>query len=297
VKPAVFSYLDPRTVEEALDALGEHGDDASVLAGGQSLVPLLNMRLARPEVVVDINRVPGLDASRVEAGAVRVGALVRAATVEKDPALADALPVLADAVRHIAHPQIRNRTTIGGNVAHADPSSELPAVLAALDGAVVLRSADGERTVGWEEFFVSVFTTAREPEELVTEVVFPVRPELEFRWTEFARHHGDFPVAGVCLGLDVEDGVVRAARLAATGVGDRPVRLREAEAALTGAALGAETARAVGELARRAVDPPSDVHGSGDFRRAVLATLVRRTIETWPDRSQRGRRGRRGTAA
>ncbi|WP_200827706.1 FAD binding domain-containing protein [Thermomonospora echinospora] len=291
MKPAVFSYLDPRTLEEALGALADHGDDASVLAGGQSLVPLLNMRLARPEVVVDVNRVPGLDALRVDAGAVRVGALVRAAAVERDPAVAGALPVLAEAVRHIAHPQIRSRTTIGGNIAHADPSSELPAVLAAVDGAVVLRSAEEERTVGWEEFFVSVFTTAREPEELVTEVVFPVRPELEFRWVEFARHHGDFPVAGVCLGLSLADGAVRQARLAATGVGDRPLRLREVEAALTGSVLGPETAREAGELAGRAVDPPSDVHGSGDFRRAILATLVRRTIESWPGQAQRGRKG------
>jgi carbon-monoxide dehydrogenase medium subunit len=196
--------------------------------------------------------------------------------------------VLAEAVRHIAHPQIRNRTTIGGNIAHADPSSELPAVLAALDGAVVLRSSDGERTVGWEEFFVSVFTTAREPEELVTEVVFPVPPGLDFRWAEFARHHGDFPVAGVCLGLSVSAGVVREARLAATGVADRPMRLREVEAALTGAVLGEETAREAGRLAGRAVDPPSDVHGGGEFRSAILATLVRRAIASWPQGRERG---------
>ncbi len=293
MKPAVFSYLDPRTVEEALAALAEHGDDASVLAGGQSLIPLLNMRLARPEVVVDINRVAGLGELRHEpapppgagpgttAGAVRVGALVRAAQVERAAEVARALPVLTEAVRHIAHPQIRNRTTIGGNIAHADPSSELPAVLAALDGSVRLTRSAGERVVGWERFFVSVFATAREPDELVTEVIFPIPAGLRFRYVEFARHHGDFPVAGVCLGLRVASGVIAEARLAATGVADRPVRLREVERALAGQPVGAATARAAGELAASAVDPPADVHGTAAFRRGVTATLVRRTIESW----------------
>lgn len=286
MKPAVFAYLDPRTLEEAVDVLDKHGDDASVIAGGQSLVPLLNMRLARPEVVVDINRVPGLAEVRCEAEAVRIGALTRAATVEKDPRIARTLPVLVEAVGCIAHPQIRNRTTIGGNVAHADPSSELPAVLAALDGSVTLRARYGERMVSWEEFFLSVFTTAREPNELVTEVAFPVRPEFRFRWTEFARHHGDFPVAGLCLGLRISDGTVLEARLAATGVGDRPVRLRAAEAFLAGRELGESTAREAGELAATAVDPPTDIHGGSDFRRAVLATLVRRTIGSWQENGE-----------
>lgn len=283
MKPAVFAYRDPRTLGDALALLAEHGDDASVLAGGQSLIPLMNMRLARPELIVDINRVPGLDSLRCDAHAVSIGATVRAVTVERDPGVAHVLPMLATAVAQIAHPQIRNRTTIGGNVAHADSSSELPAVLAALDGAVRLRSLNAERVVAWNDFFVSTFVTARVSDELLTEVIFPVPQGFSFRYEEFARHRGDFPVAGVCLGLRVADGVVSGARMAATGVSDRPVRLSAAEARVTGTPLERLSSQApeIGQLAAAAVEPPADVHGTREFRRGILATLVRRTLENW----------------
>ncbi|MBE3014796.1 xanthine dehydrogenase family protein subunit M [Microbispora sp. NEAU-D428] len=286
MKPPVFSYQDPRTLPEGLDALAEHGDDARVLAGGQSLLPLLTMRLVRPRVVVDINKVDGLGRMSRDGGALRIGALVRAFAAERDAEVADALPVLAEAIGHIAHPQIRNRCTIGGNIAHADPSSELPAVLAALDGAVRLVSRGGERVVGWDEFFRSGFVTARGPDELLTEVIFPIRPGFAFRFREFARHRGGTAIAAVCVGLRVQEGIVSEARLAAIGVADRPVRLLEAEGALAGRRLDAGAAEQAGALASLEVDPPTDVHGGAVFRRGILAALVRRTIEGWDREEQ-----------
>ena len=168
MKPAAFEYVAPQQVDEALEILAHRGDDTSILSGGQSLMPLLNMRLARPEVLLDANRLAELSSWEIIGGEVRVGALVRAAVLERDAQLRAALPVLPEAISHIGHPQIRNRTTIGGNIAHADPSSELPGVLAALDGSVELRSSTAARTLSWDEFFVTVFTSAREPDEMVT---------------------------------------------------------------------------------------------------------------------------------
>lgn len=277
MKPPRFTYVRCETVAEALTALAEHGENASVLAGGQSLIPLLNMRLAQPEVIVDINGLGELGYISLGATDVRIGATTRAHTVEHDSALHGRLPVVRDALSHVGHPQIRRRTTIGGNLAHADPSSELPAVVAVLDGEVVLRSATGERVLGWEEFFLSVFTTARRPEELVTELRLPTPDGWRFRFAEFATRHGDFPIVALVAGVQVQDGHLAGLRLAATGVADRVVRLRGAEAVAPGPP-SEDLLDAIADRAASDVEPTSDSAGSTEYRRSVLRTLVRRAL-------------------
>jgi carbon-monoxide dehydrogenase medium subunit len=275
MKPPRFEYRDPRTIEEVLDILDETRDDATLLAGGQSLVPLLNMRLARPEVLVDLGRVAGLDGIHVDDGAVVVGSTVRLSTLEREESVAAALPILQRVVRFVAHPQIRNRTTIGGSLCHADPAAELPALAVALGARLHLRSRSGDRVVDAEDFFQSVFMTAKRPDELLAAVEFPRRTGLEFRYDEISRRHGDFPFVGLCLGVERRGGVVIAARAAAAGVADRPLRLSELEAALVGHRLD-EASEGAAQAASLEAEPRPDLHGSTEFRRGLLRTLVRR---------------------
>jgi carbon-monoxide dehydrogenase medium subunit len=275
MKPSPFAYHDPATVEEALDLLAEHREDAAVLAGGQSLIPLLNMRLAAPAVVVDIRRL-ALSGTEVGAGEVRVGATTRAADLERDAAVAEAIPCLMAALHEVGHPQIRNRTTIGGSVAHADPAAELPAVLVALGGSVTLRSAArGERVVAVGDFFQGALWTAREPDELVTGVAFPHVPGLS-TFVEVARRPGDFALVGACLCLDVADGAVRDARVALSGVADRPVRVREAEDALRGRAVGEDAWAQARRATSGSISPGTDLHATGAYRASVAGVLVER---------------------
>jgi aerobic carbon-monoxide dehydrogenase medium subunit len=278
VKPVLFEYHRADSVEDALDVLAEVGDEASVLAGGQSLIPLLNLRLARPAVVVDINRVPDLDAVAAEPTAVAVGALARARTVERSAEVASTLPVLRDAIAHIAHPQIRVRTTIGGNVAHGDPASELPAVLVALGGSVELARRDSDRTVGAADFFQDVFTTAREPDELVVGVRFPVLVGFQWRFLEVARRHGDYGMVSACVGLRVQNGNVADARIALAGCGPIPVRPELVEKALMGAVAAPGLARTATAAVRDAVEPSDDVHATAEYRRSLAGVLVGRAV-------------------
>jgi len=278
MKPALFSYRDPRTLEEALELLAEHGDEASLLAGGQSLVPLLNLRLARPSVLIDVNRIPGLDGVELHEDRLRAGALVRAAALERHADVARAVPVVREALRYVAHPQIRNRTTIGGSIAHADPAAELPAVVAALDGTVTLVSRGGRREVSWQDFFQGVLTTARRPDEMVAWVELPRPPGLRLTFLEVARRHGDFALAGACVGLRAEDGTIADARIALVGVGGTPVRARAAEEALVGSPIDADGLRAMEARVRGAAQPIDDVHASADYRRSLVAVLARRGV-------------------
>lgn len=281
MKPGVFEYHRAVSIDDALDVLAEFGDDASVLAGGQSLVPLLNLRLARPSVLVDINGVRELDGLLIAPDAVSVGALTRARAIERSAEAAAALPVLREAISHIAHPQIRVRTTIGGNLAHADPSSELPAVLAAMDGRVELERRGSRRTLRAAEFFQEVFTTAREPDELVVSVVFPVLEGFQWRFVEVARRHGDYGMVSVCAGLHVRDGTVSDARIALAGCGPVPLRATVAEKALVGgAANAAQLARTAAAAVRDTIEPTSDIHGSGEYRRSLAGVLVSRAVES-----------------
>jgi carbon-monoxide dehydrogenase medium subunit len=264
VKPARFDYIAPASSDEALDALAD--GEAKVLAGGQSLVPLLNMRLARPSRLVDVNRVPALDRVELD-GWVRIGALARQADVLDSPA-ALAVPVLAAALRHVGHPAVRSRGTIGGSLAHADPAAELPAVLLALDGQIVARSRTGERTIGADAFFTGPFTTSLRPDELLTGVVLPRGDSRPFGFAELARRHGDFALAGAIV-------LLHPARLVLFGIGGVPERALEAETALDEGALAVEVA----EVATRDLRPVDDVHADGTYRRRVAAVLVRRAVE------------------
>lgn len=279
MKPGAFRYRAVSTVEEALAVLEEADGDVSVLAGGQSLIPLMNLRLSRPDLVLDINGVSALDTLDLDATAVRVGAIVRASRVERDAGVRAQCPVVPTAIGHIGHPQIRHRTTVGGNVAHADPSSELPGVLACLEGSVTLRSTRGTREVGWDDFFQGVFSTAREPDELLTAVTFPTPSGWSFRYAEVAVRHGDYPLAGVTVGVRRSGADIGECRLSVVGVADRPVRLREVEAAATGLVLDDATARHLAGLARAEVPASSDAHASGEYRRHVVGTLTSRLLQ------------------
>jgi carbon-monoxide dehydrogenase medium subunit len=289
MKPAPFAYYDPRTVDEAVSLLAQHGADAKVLAGGQSLLPLLNMRLARPAVVVDVNRVSGLDYIRQEDGVLAIGAMTRQRAVERSEAVARALPVLVAATRRIAHPQIRNRGTVGGSLAHADPAAEYPAVAVLLGAELRVAGPRGERAIQAEDFFVTYLTAALDPEELVTEVRFPLLPAgTGWSFVEFARRHGDFALAGVGTTLTLAPGGECAeARIVLFGVGPTPRRARAAEQALAGRVADErafeEAARAAAEAAE---EPLYDIHASAEYRRHLARVLTRRALSEAAARAQ-----------
>ena len=268
MKPPPFEYVAAGTVADALDALADADGEAKVLAGGQSLVPLLNMRLARPAVLVDVNPVAGLDGIAVD-GTVSVGALVRQSDALASDVLASALPLLRAGLRYVGYPATRSRGTIGGSLAHADPAAELPAIVLALDGDLLCAGPGGERTIPAGDFFTGPFTTALAPGELLTTVVFD-RGDVRrpFGFAELARRRGDFALAGAVVLLDP-------ARVVLFGVGGAPERAPAAEKALEDGA----DAREAAELATRELEPVSDVHADGAYRRRTAAVLVRRAIE------------------
>lgn len=282
MKPPVFEYRDPRDREEVLALLAEHGSEVSILAGGQSLIPLLNLRLARPEMIVDINRVAGLDGIEVSPEAVRISALTRVRVVERHAPLTIAAPAIAYASSCIAHPQIRSRTTVGGNISHADPSSELPGVLAAYDGCVELTSVRGSRWVPWAEYFLTIFTTSREPDEMFTRVEFPLAADTHYVFREISRRPGDYPLAGICVGLAISDDVVTQARVAVVAVADRPVRLTRVEAALQGTRLrDQDVVYSIASLASEDVPTADDAHGSARFRKGLVRSLMTDVLTQW----------------
>jgi len=287
MKPAPFEYLAPATIVETVAALAQHGDDAKVLAGGQSLVPMLNLRLARPAVLVDINGVAELDHLREADGRVHIGALKRQAGVERWAGAR--LPLMAEALRAVGHAAIRNRGTVAGSVAHADPASELPALLLCLDGAAVARGATGERMIPAGELFRAPLTTSLRPDELVTEVRFSVpRPDAGWGFAEVARRHGDFALVGAAALLWLDDGGrVAGARLALFGVGGTPVRGSAAEALLTGQTPSAERIREAARAAAAALRPDGDLHASARYRSEVAAVLAERTLTSALERCER----------
>jgi CO/xanthine dehydrogenase FAD-binding subunit len=280
MKPPRFEYLAPASLEEALASLAEHGDGAKVLAGGQSLVPLLNFRLVRPAWLVDLNDVPSLGYIRQDDGHVVIGALARQRAVETSPLVRERVPLLADAMPHIGHVQIRNRGTIGGSLAHADPAAELPAVVAALGGELVVRSARGERVLRPEEFFVAYLTTALEPAELLVEIRLPVTaPRTGTAFLEVSRRHGDFALVGVAVSVTLDgDGACTACAIALTGVGPTPVVAREAARELVGARPTAAGLTEVARLAAADLRPDGDLHASREYRRHVAGVLTGRAL-------------------
>jgi CO/xanthine dehydrogenase FAD-binding subunit len=277
-------YEAPATVAEALELLAEHDDQASVLAGGQSLIPLLALRLARPAVLIDINGIAELSGTSAVNGQVAIGAMTREYVAEESATIAAAVPLLAAALPLIGHEAIRSRGTIGGSLAHADPAAELPAVALALDAEFVVRSQSGERVIPAAEWFEGYLTTSRRPDELLIEVRFPAAgPGTGISFQEVARRHGDFAIVGLATSLTLSDGIIGDARLAFAGLSDVPVRAAEAENLLVSQSPSAELFHAAARLATDDLDPPADLHGTPDYRRKVAATLVRRGLQAAAD--------------
>jgi carbon-monoxide dehydrogenase medium subunit len=282
MKPPVFDYAAPSTLREATDLLVQYDGEAKLLSGGQSLVPLLNMRLARPALVVDLARVPDLDYVRAEGDGFTIGGMTRQRTVELSPEIQQRHPLLHAGMLHIAHPQNRNQGTIGGSLAHADPAAELPALALALDATLVAVGPDGERTIPAADFFQTYLTTVLAPTEILTGVRFPTLP-ARTGWSilEVARRHGDFALAGVVavLGLD-GGGRCAGARVVLFGVGATPIRARAAEALLTGETPGAALfARVAARAADDLDEPLSDVHAGAQYRRDLARVLCDRALE------------------
>jgi aerobic carbon-monoxide dehydrogenase medium subunit len=285
VKPAPFAYHRAHSVDETVALLAELGDEAKILAGGLSLVPMMNFRLARPSALIDVTRVEGLSYLRAGRDGLRIGALTTHRTVEttRDPAVLSAYGVLPRSARWIGHYPIRSRGTFGGSIAHADPASEWCLLAVLLDAQVVLTGPGGHRKVPAAEFFRGYYTTAASPDDMVTELWFP-RPEPHAVLTEFAPRQGDFAVVAAAVAADVADGVCRSGRVVLGGVGPRPFEI--AAGALAGQPAGPGTWQAMGEQAASQIDPPDDTHGTSQYRRRLTATLVSRALAEASERSR-----------
>lgn len=279
MKSAPFLYAAPDTLDEALALLGEHGAEAKILAGGQSLVPMMNLRLARPAVIVDLNRIPGHDGVRDLDGGSVIEFLTRQRAFEVSAELARRLPLLAEAIALVGHPAIRSRGTIAGSVAHADPAAEIPAVMMALDATVVVRSKAGERLVAARDFFVGLFTPALSPEEIVVEIRVPAHGPEGTAFVEVARRHGDFAIVGVAAVVaGPKGGPIGRASIALSGVAGAPVRAREAEQVLVGARPSARLFTEAGRAAVAPLAPPSDIHATAAYRRRLASVLIERAV-------------------
>jgi CO/xanthine dehydrogenase FAD-binding subunit len=279
VKPARFDYCAPTSVDDVLDTLRDRGPDAKLLAGGQSLVPLLNFRLSRPSVIVDLNRVPDFSYIREENGELAIGAMTRQRAIEQSEIVRRKAPLLWEATRHIAHLPIRTRGTIGGSLANNDPAAEDPAVAVALGCVMVLASRRGTRRVAAADFFRGLLATALEPDEMLIEVRVPTVPEATgYAFEEISRRRGDFALAGVAAQVTVGAHRAVEARLAACGVGAGPVRLTRAEASVARDGLTEKAIDAAAAAAAEEVSPSTDVHASADYRRKLVAAMTRRAL-------------------
>ena len=280
MKLPYVEYEAPATVAEAVDLLAEHQDEASVLAGGQSLIPLLALRLARPAVLIDINGLGELSEVSAADGWTAIGAMTREYVAEESEMIAGSVPLLAAALPLIGHEAIRSRGTIGGSLAHGDPAAELPAVARALDAEFVVRSRPGDRVVQAADWFEGYLATARRPDEILVEVRFPTAgPGTGAAFEEVARRHGDFAIVGLAVSLTLADGEISDARLAFSGVADVPVRAADAEDLLVGNRPSPELFEEAARRATAGLDPPADLHGSSEYRKKIAATLVRRGLQ------------------
>jgi carbon-monoxide dehydrogenase medium subunit len=277
VKPASFAYHRAYSTDEAVALLAELGDEAKILAGGLSLVPMMNFRLARPAALVDVTRIEGLSYLRAGSDGLRIGALTthRAVEISRDPAVLAGFGVLPRSARWIGHYPIRSRGTFGGSIAHADPASEWCLLAVLLEAQVVLTGPDGTRTVPAAGFFQGYYTTAAHPDEMISELWFP-RPAPHAVLTEFAPRQGDFAVVAAAVSADISDGVCRSGRVVLGGVGPQPVQV--SADALAGQPATTQTWQAMGEHAAGQIDPPEDTHGTSHYRRRLTATLVARAL-------------------
>jgi CO/xanthine dehydrogenase FAD-binding subunit len=283
MKPAPFEYFAPTDIAEALDLLGRYGDEAKILAGGQSLIPLMNMRLARPRVLVDVNRLSDLThISRGANGALAIGALTRQRAIERASLIQTHNPLLAAVMPSIGHFQIRNRGTIGGSIVHADPAAELPAVCLALEAEFVLRSAVRQRTINAADFFLTYLTTAIEPIEMLVDIRFPPwKPQWRWGFQEVCRREGDFALVGAVAVLQMDDDAIcQAARLTMFGVGGTPVRPQRAAELLSGQRLDGRMLDQMANVVAAELEPDSDMHASAEYRREVGGVVARRAVET-----------------
>ena len=286
MKPALFEYVAPQSIEEALEVLAAD-EMARPLAGGQSLIPTMNFRIAAPSKLVDLSKIDALKGHAVEGDVIRVGAMTRQRDLERDGEVQRANPLVAEVLGNVAHIVIRNRGTVGGSIAHADAAAELPCMLIATGGSVVARSIGGERRITADDLFLFHMTTALEAGELLTEVRIPaLPPDTGYAFQEVARRHGDYALAGICALVTLKDGVCSAVRLAACGVASKPTRLAEAESALLGAPPKGKTLMRAGEAARDHVAASDDRQASADYRKDLVAALVRRTVTRATDRAR-----------
>jgi carbon-monoxide dehydrogenase medium subunit len=281
MKPSLFDYRSPSSLDEALALRAEYSDDSAVLAGGQSLMPMLNLRLARPAVLIDLGGVAEVAGISELDGGVSLGAMTRQRHAERSELIRERAPLVQQALANVGHPTIRNRGTVGGSLAHADPAAELPAVCIALDATLVARSATAERTIAAEDFYVGFMSNSLAPDELLVEVRIPaVAGTLGTAFLEIARRHGDFALVGVAAAIALDgDNVITDARLVFTGVGFQPVRAREAEASLRGKPAGTDAFAAAANLVGGELQPRTDSHASGDYRRRVAGVLARRALQ------------------
>lgn len=288
MKPAAFEYLAPESLDEAASLLAQHGDDAKVIAGGQSLVPLLAFRLATPSVLIDLNGINDLSYLRLEGPSLVIGALARHRDVEQLEGLGSRCPLVVEGVSVIGHVAIRNRGTVVGSIAHADPAAEWPSMALALDGEIDAVGPSGTRTIPAGEFFESFFTTALAPEEIVREVRLrlPDGGRVGSTYLELARRHGDFALAGVGVIVTLgEDGAISDSRVTLIGVGDTAVRSLSAEGVLRGHPPGEELFAEAAEAANADIEPVSDVHGSSEFRRHIAKVILRRALRRASERA------------
>jgi CO/xanthine dehydrogenase FAD-binding subunit len=290
MKPAPFKYIAATSLEHALALKAVHGDDAKFLAGGQSLIPTMNFRLARPAVLIDINGIEGAAGIRTSGEAIRVGPLTRYRAMQRDATFATACPLIAEALPHIAHPQIRNRGTIGGNLSHADPASELPAIAVALHARFRVQTAEKERWVDASEFFIGALTTDLADNEMLTEIELPLpKPRTGSCFMEIARRRGDFAIAGLAatLTLDEEDGCT-GARLVFCGVGETPVDTSSAADELIGHPLTDKVAVDIAAAVQAIIEPAGSVHATADYQRHVAGVLTERALTTAYQRARGG---------
>jgi CO/xanthine dehydrogenase FAD-binding subunit len=281
MKPAAFDYIAPTSLEAAVAALAAANGDGKVLAGGQSLMPLLNFRMTRSAIIIDLMHIPGMSFIELRGDRVAIGAMTRHADLEFSELVAAKLPVMAAAMRHVAHLAIRNKGTIGGSLSHADPAAELP-MLAVFHGATIkVQGPEGRRDIPAEDFFISALTNCLDPEEIVFEIDFPVlTSHTGWAFEEVARRFGDFALACIAVSFELLDRRIADARVAVMGVADTPRRLRDAEAALQGLQGGPEAAAGFAEVVRSCVTPQSDIHVSAEYRKSLIGALAEKAFAT-----------------
>jgi aerobic carbon-monoxide dehydrogenase medium subunit len=276
--PAQFEYVAPTTLEEALSALADGGEDAKVMAGGQSLLPVMRMRLNAPSVVVDLGRIDSLRGVRDDGDAIVVGAMTTHSEVYHDPLVREHATIVTKAIEQLADPQVRHRGTFGGALAHADPAGDLGAPVLALGATFTIAGPNGSRTVGADEFFVDLFTTAVDEGELLTEIRLPKHTGWGAHYEKFVRVHHQWPIIAVAAAVKVDGGTISEARVGLTNMGSTPLRARAVEAALAGQPATDEAVRAAAASAAEGTNPPSDLNGGADYRRHLATVLTRRAV-------------------